>query len=431
MKYHIARRQQQASLSVPAWFDAMTANTWIEVAAGAARTDLPFNRRGNRLIDVDVGSGAWNGSNPSLQAILDAFGSAAVYQAYGELIVGNVGGHASREGNDMYGCDIRSETPQWRRLSNPSSSVNSTGATLSAWSDNTPKPPHGWWRMVCANDGRIWWPTMDAFRTNATPPNDDLQNADCWTYNRPQLGERPAAPVAANTAGLWTYRGLSYSGSVNSSSHKYGGAGSIYDSTRNQIWTFANFDVDGALCHRIDASYTGTSLVSSGFVTNFDPVQSGGRNRFGDMWGVHTPDSRDVLILGLADDSPGHPGEIAILNPASPGAFVYKAPTGTPVGMGGKKGAVYHNGAIYFWDEGFGANLGKLTVPANPLTDPSSAWTWSTVTPHASNTVTPSSFTGNSGTYGKFNKIDDMGNGQAAFVLVVEVDEPVWVFKPG
>src|SRR5262249_22603229 len=149
----------------------------------------------------------------------------------GELIVGNAGGHASRQGNDVYACPIRSDSPGWVRLSNPSTNVGTTGAVPSSLSDNTPKAPHGWWRAVYAN-GRVWWPTMDAYY----PDNVDVTT---WSFNRAGI---TTSPVAA-ASGVWARHGKCTNNPNDGSAAKFAAGGSTYDPVGNQIWTIPNYNV--------------------------------------------------------------------------------------------------------------------------------------------------------------------------------------------
>jgi hypothetical protein len=409
--------QQSGPGTAPEWFVAMPNKTWIEVAAGSGRSDLQSWQRGSRLADVDPGSGAW--SSAPFSAILTDFTGGSVDQDKGELIVGNAGGHASRQGNDMYACRIRSETPGWVRLSNPSSRAGTTGAVDSALSDNTPKAPHGWSRAVWGN-GRVWWPTMDAYWPDNT-------TADCWSFNRASLGN-PGQPVEA-TSGVWARHGKILSRAPDNSGLKFAGAGSTYDKVAKKVWTFANYDVYGQNAFAIDATYNGTNIMGDGAVRAYDahPTEN---LVFGGMWIVCAWDLR-VIIAMTATDSYTRPSTICVLDLNNPAAgFVYKGSTGS-VDTSSGRGAVYHKASrsILLWDEGFGANVKRLSVPVAPLTSASSEWVWSSVAPASSNRVQPSSASENAGTYGKFNIIEDMGNGQGALVLINRITEAVYVYK--
>jgi hypothetical protein len=390
--------------------------TWIELAGGAARSDLQSWQRGNRLTDVDIGVGPW--SSAPFSAILTDFTGGAADQDRGELIVGNAGGHASRQGNDVYACRLRSDSPGWVRLSNPSSNVGTNGAVPSSLSDNTPKAPHGWWRAVYAN-GRVWWPTMDAYY----PDNVDVTT---WSFNRAGI---TAAPAAA-ASGVWARHGKCTNNPNDGSAAKFAGGGSTYDPVGNYIWTIPNYNVYDHGIVRIDASYTGSDLLGSGSARTY-PVWTGENLTFGGKWAIVAWDLR-VLIAMTSATSTTRPNTICILDLNNPSSgFVYRNPSsGTPDTDFGR-GAVYHpaSRSVLLWGKGFGANPVKLSIPAHPLTDPNSAWAWSKVSPAAGSAVVPSDPANSSGSYGKFNIIQDMGDGRSALALVNAVTESVYVFK--
>ena len=86
---------------------------------------------------------------------------------------------------------------------------------------------------------------------------------------------------------------------------------------------------------------------------------------------------------------------------------------------------MYHkpSRAILCWD-GDGVNLRKLAIPASI----GSTWTWSRVSPASGNSVTPTAAETN-GTFGRFNIIEDMGNGQSALCVVNSTTGPTFVYK--
>jgi hypothetical protein len=75
-----------------------------------------------------------------------------------------------------------------------------------------------------------------------------------------------------------------------------------------------------------------------------------------------------------------------------------------------------------------GRDLRRLEIPTRPdgSFDPKGAFRYSTV-PGAGDVATTA--TNYRGTYGKFNIVEDMGDGQSALVLATDTNGPVLVYK--
>ncbi len=98
-------------------------------------------------------------------------------------------------------------------------------------------------------------------------------------------------------------------------------------------------------------------------------------------------------------------------------------------------GAVYHKASqsILLGDpKSLGGQLIRLRVPtrSDGTYDSGAQWMVTTVAP-ASGSANPVSGMkpANNGAWSKFNIIEDMGNGQSALVVCMEVDAPTYVYK--
>jgi hypothetical protein len=135
-------------------------------------------------------------------------------------------------------------------------------------------------------------------------------------------------------------------------------------------------------------------------------------------WAIVAHDLR-LLIIGCSQ------GFLNLVDLDTPTALVQKSTSGTPTAWALGVGAVYHpsSRAVFCWD-GYGTSLRKLKIPADPI---SGSWVWSEVTA-AGGGATPTASPA-AGAFGKFNIVDDMGNGQAALVVVNAIDEPTYVYR--
>jgi hypothetical protein len=324
------------------------------------------------------------------RSICDSWTGGCVNQAGGELMLAANGGHTEYGGNEVYACAMRTESPAWARLTNPSSTSGGNASRNSAgnYGDGTPRAVHGWHRCTFGN-GRLWYAGLDGMYT----PSGEWTTA-CYSFNRSTL--------------RWTYHGLGLA-TLGGDIDWQAGVGS-YDPIGNRVWSSsgAGANSNGVSVYSVDA---GSGAITTHNIIHGRQPRCGAIAHDLRVWILVNPYQNDIAILNLADPNAG---------------FEHTRPTGSPDAFSDGAGCVYHRAsrALLFWD-GYGANIRKLSIPPNPLTG---AYTWSQVAPASNNPVVPSG-PANEGTYGKFSIVEDMGNGQSALVLVNSTTGPVYVYK--
>src|SRR4029077_11508906 len=193
---------------------------------------------------------------------------------------------------------------------------------------------------------------------------------------------------------------------------------SAYDSVTDTIWgAYQYADSQGvwsinpntgvAVAHSISLTGTGIGQYGQGAiaVSKRAWVILGGNNAGAGLYVLNL----DNPTAGPNEGGWYHP---SITNPGS----------GPNLSANAGPGFVWHaaSGAFLCW-HGNGSSILKLKMNGDPFTG---TYTWSTITPASGNSVAPGSPDLN-GTWGRFNIISDMGNGQSALVLVNDVSGPV------
>jgi hypothetical protein len=379
---------ESAGSSAPAYFLAMTEKTWAAKAGSA----------GQRITDVAATGFGLEGA-PA--AICTAWTGGGVDQVRGELILAANGGHTDWEGNEVYAIPLKSETPAWVRLTDPSAvnDDNDIEHGTGAYSDGNIRSYHGYGRTVWG-DGKIWTQPEGMWKNGGRCTSQ-------WSFDRDSLGTGPF-PVSA-AAAPWTNHGEAmptWGGNLETQQGP-----SAYDRIDNIVWNIAHQGSNslGQSVWSVDCD-TGTAsrhALDLGDAGNGFPT-----------WAIVAHDLR-LLIIGCSQ------GFLNLVDLDAPTALVQKSTSGTPTAWALGAGAVYHqpSRAVFCWD-GYGTSLRKLKIPADPI---SGSWVWSEVTA-AGGGATPSSSPA-AGAFGKFNIVDDMGNGQAALVVVNAIDEPTYVYR--
>ena len=360
--------------TTPSWFASMPDKTWATPVNNTLNAVKPSNVYGNHA------------------AICSAWTGGTVDQERGEFTLAANGGHADYGGNEVYVCNLRTNSPSWQRASNPSIPDSGTLGTNTkgAYSDGRPSAVHGWNRCTSGN-GRIWYPGLDAEYPNP------YWSLACWSFDR--------------KTNDWTFHGIPPN-NTGGSFNWQAGIGS-YDRMTKTVWSICGYATqDGGYSYNTE---TNTFKVMPWYCPN----------NFGGGWGVIAHDLRVWILYSPQADS------IFVLpldtfDPSSDKPFSRPTISGNNTISGSGIGAVYHqpSRSVLLWN-GQGANIRKLAIPSNPLTG---TYVWSDVSPSASNTIIPSAAQVN-GTYGRFNLVEDMGNGQSALCLINSTTEPVYIYK--
>lgn len=430
-----------AASGAPAWFTSLVEKRW---------TAIP----GINTLNA-VSSGASLGFGGTFTDMTWAWTGGCVDQTRGELLFVANGGHANWAGNDVYACSIRSASPQWYRLTDPSPSsvitpvpCQSGSSTVSTsnlpagqghdpvgyaamYLDGRMRAVHGWHTVQFAN-GKAWYPTQ------ASPAGVGNSTSHAWSFNRNFAGI-PTAPGGsalawANNAGPWTWLGCS-DGSGTGSTQRGTSFGTAppaaLDPVSGKIWmahalqamrVWMSLDTATGTIQRsnvvnIYANNTGQDGRWAAVVT--DPT---GQDRYR-LWVAPAPDAGGLLVLNLKAADPYATAAWSVKTVSNLAAL-------TTAGLG----AVYHapSRSILLGDPRSltAGQIVKLQVPVNGdgTFNSSGVWAVSTITP-ALGSAAISVNGGNAGTWSKFNMIADMGNGQSCLVVCVETGSPTYAYK--
>ena len=394
---------------VPGWFKTMPEKTWAALSSNTLNSVRPN--------PVPRGSHS---------AICTAWTGGCVDQERGELILAANGGHADYFGNEVYAFSLRSETPRWVRLTDPTPSNLIRDDDVmrkepAANSDGRMRAVHGWHRC-CFGAGRVWYAYQDSYTDgggNSAPA--------IWSFDR----GFPGLPADVDGVALkhdggkgpWESHGL-IPGVAN-----FAGMGhAAFDRVSGRVWSF-NGAYSMNQFHAVD--------VASGDVQSWNFPSAPNRS-VAEMWAAVAHDMRiavvpnalgsSVLVLDLSNPGKG----LTEFVPGNPQNWDPKGLYDVPVGNHAPQyGAVYPQSSrsiLIHCPAMLGRDLRRLEIPTRPdgSFDPKGAFRYSTV-PGAGDVATTA--TNYRGTYGKFNIVEDMGDGQSALVLATDTNGPVLVYK--
>lgn len=387
--------------AAPAWFTGLAEKTWTKIATGT----------GQRLVDVSP-SPSLTIDGRTLDSLITSWTGGCVDQNRGEFVMAANGGHAAYAGNECYVCKVRTDTPRWYRLNDPTPAASvlfdppTSGVAQNA--DGRMRTVHNWHRMCFAN-GKVWHPSQDAYYS----PTNSVQGV--WSFDRDSFGDDPRAwPVAwANNPGPWRSYG------VVSSSGAFLGGPSAFDRVSGLIWSFGEQNPNTYPYWSVDTR-TGASRVYTG---------SAPFTHFGSQWAVVAHDLRILMVSDYASTN------IWVLNLDSPASGLVPRPS-----AGGQSniygfGGVYHkpSKAVLTYDpmKSSGGVIRKLQIPttSSGAYDPNGTFVWSSVAAASGSTTPATERSDYQGTYSKFNIIEDMGNGQSCLVLVTGVASYTYAYR--
>lgn len=360
----------------------MTPKTWATVASGGINTVNPN----------------FSGVPSDQSHVIDKWDGGA---AYGSKYWLTGGGHADYAGNDTYALELNATSPAWTRPVGPT--VDTSGGDQASngaanYADLAPRATHSQQRLV-ATPGKFWIAGMDNFSSSG-----GLDSSAVFYYD---------SSWHALGAQLTT-------GEFNAASFGWHGGVSVYDPTSDYIWMFAQqtgLDTDTCAV-LINATSQATRKVK-------------GYLPFSYCTGVCANDLRVILIAegggGLfAFDVSSLPANGATITRVSCPISGTSTPSWLPNVSADHGGMVYHKAsrAMLAWNNN-GANVVKIAIPANPL-DGVSNYTVTTITPDASNAVTPSAQSA-TGTFGRFNVVTV--GGIDCLVLTNAYTESTYVYR--
>ena len=403
--------------TAPTWFLNMPDQTWTAIAGGAGYGAAYQN--GARAADVGP-----SGGTPA--AIVSAWNGAMVDQSLGEFQMAAQGGHSDYGGNEVYVCQITAAVPGWVRLCDPTP-TSAQGPTVTTkntdfpYADGRVRAGHTYNNQVAAN-GIIWKPCVPA-------QYDSTEDTSCiYYFNRASLNGQTLPVPYTSSPWIDTHvLGMASWSGGNIGSGPVEGGSAVYDRFTGNIWQMLVAGVNGS--GQGVYSFTTTNLSSVTATQWPFGLGSGSGVRWGALaYGLRNATDSGVWIV-FDNGSGGRLLLADLQNPSSNphGALTVATMSGSFPAFTYGGGAVYHaaSRAVLVWDNS-GANIVKVAVPVTaPLTG---TYAISTVTPSASNAVTPSAANSN-GTYGRFNIIEDMGNGQSALVVYNDITQPIYVYK--
>ena len=390
----------------PEWFLALPERTWSTIAGGS----------GQRIVDrLPSPVPHSEGFPDSPASITTAWTGGSVDQARGEyLLVGN-GGHADYPGNEGYALALRTATPTWRRLSDPT--PNSVIGTLTnegngSYSDGRPRAMHS--TFQCYGDGRVWFALQNSVSSGGGGTINRVV-----AYNREGLGAGSSPLPYTSGMGPWeTYGQIPNVGDL--SSMIFGV--SAFDRVGHKVWGLGGNSANLTRYWSIDT--TGTR----GTIKFYQANQSFGH------WGGWVAVAHDLRILVAGDHLRNTITVLDLTKAGQAGDWTQVSNvTGSGYFAGGSGGAyVPASRSIAIGQpKSLGGSFYRLKIPTKvqngtTVYDPAGQWQWSLINPGGAQMTAPN---GNSGTYSKWQVVEDMGNGQSALVVVTDISGPTYVYR--
>jgi hypothetical protein len=409
--------------SAPAWFVNTPDGTWTKIAGS----------QGQRIVDVlpsPVPNSGLSGEDP--QSLVTAWAGASMEQARGEYMFIAGGGHADYPGNEGYALSLRSATPAWRRISDPTPNSHLTALTSTngvlTYNDGRPRADHtsGWptW-----GDGRVWFPAQSAATSGGGSASPGV-----YSYNRDSLGNATTPMPHSDNGGSvnpWmthgTIPGMENAGA--NGSFTFGCA--VFDRVNHYVYGLSGFGYDRTMFYYWRTKTSGSSIgvVDHCFTAN-------GGNPFANaLWAAC---AYDLGIIVMGDGSPNQ--RIIVLDLTKVGQSGDWTPITNVSGSGyfgpTMKGCganyIVANNTIGIGDPfAIGGKIYRLQIPTKVVNgakvyNSSGQWAWTSFSPGG---VQPVPSPRDVGTYTKFNLIEDMGNGQSAFVYCGDINGATYVYK--
>lgn len=384
----------------PSWFVEMPERAWATPVGNTVSSVFAENTGGSSV------------------GVVNAYTGAAIDQDYGEMILPANGGHTDYAGNEVYRCVIRSETPSWFRVTEPSNpDSNDDGGSSMQYADGNPRSAHGWYKHIGGN-GKVYLAGTTGVWQKGR------QSTAVHMFDRASLGANPGTLSAA--AAPWRYLGLGITdpNALNAmgSNVDWQGGPCAYDKVNRKIWSAPRYNVNSAP-QPYFAINTITDTIERPVVPYPNGRISGAETAY---WSVVAHDL-GVWIVASTGLS-----QFSIMDVNNPQAgFQKKVTTTGAFTTDNRAGAVYYkdsSGArwILTWVQDAGLTVRKCSVPANPLTSTPADWVWSD---YITAGVPPANNSRMVGVHSKFNIIDDMGDGRPALVCLTDSSGPVYVNK--
>jgi chitodextrinase len=324
-------------------------------------------------------------------------GGCDVNQATKEILVGPGGGHADYDGNGHYGLPLANASPAWRQVRSHSVSSNRSDFTCT-YADGQPRSPHSF-------DSCVWVPGINKYFL--------CQFAGLW-----EDGQNGGRVFEFNeTTGLWIARAYQPGAGPSTGviDDKTNGV-SRYDPYTGLIWNMPCVDPPWTFD---PVSFATVQKGPNRHALNF--VVTGCLAPEHRCFVIYKPSTGAIRTYNLDTDTYSTP------------TISGTGPTQTAAGMR------WHSPSDAFLAWGHSTNRQNLYMFAPPVPFTfGGTWTWTQVTPDASNTITPP----NIGTYGdardrihgRVALVKDLGGTRVdALSVVLRTDGPASIYrlKPG
>lgn len=397
--------------SAPAWFTSQAERTWVQIAGGSGMSESW--QQGSRIFDVKPDPMPPGGDG--INAVHNNWTGGCASQASGEYYLPAQGGHSGYYGNEIYALALREAKPSWKRIWGPTPNTQIQTTNLgynppnTSHADGSPRPTHGWFYQICDSKSRIWH-----IGAGYASPGGEW-GTTLYSIDRNNLG-----------AG-WTFHGRlwpSIPGGRPGSTFGFQSGPCAYDRSRQIMWVGAEFATNDAVA-KVDlaaALAAGPQSQTTGPAVPGRTIVNEAYTGLNNAWSVVLHDRASLWVVGRPSSS-----QLWILDPSNPSVgFQERATSGSGSWSRGC-GAVYvaAHKRIYVGGTETGAVVRYLTVPTDPL---NGTWTWTTLT-NGAGSATPTPGYQYNGTFSKLQVIEDMGNGQAALVLMSNVQGPSYVYK--
>ena len=409
-----------APSTAPTWWAddvAFPPGTWKAIASvGTLDTAKP-----NPVAQVAAVPG-FTGSAGFI-TMAEAWTGGGVDQTRNEFLLVANGGHADYPGNEAYGLNLMTQTPAWRRISDPTPNnvMDATGVQNGdyKWSDGRCRAMHN---CNCNFiDGRMWYPMLNSLTNGAG--NGDGSKIAAWDRNNAAILTANSTNTPwTNDPGPWQFWNTNLTG-MSTQALAFGN--SCVDKVRHRIWEVSNYGSTGGT----DWWWISTQGATLGQMTGFY-----GYTYTVPCWVVCAHDL-GIIVMGDAGNQKFHVLNIATNTWSAPtnisgtGYFLTTNPAT------GHDGAVYvqanHSIAVGHPNAGWlGKTIYKLAIPMlGGNYNPTGQWTWTQITPStgADPASTPAwkAHEVNSA----FNIVENMGDGRSAFVFVAHTQAPTYVYK--
>jgi hypothetical protein len=356
-----------SNVSAPTWFTALGHKQWAQPVTNTIQDVL------DPLANIANASGG-NHGNSGPSSIITSWVGAICDQSTGEIGLGGNGGHMDYLGNEVYSVGMRTNSPVWVRRRNATASPLADSAPHPQWSDGRPCSDHTGDYCVAAN-GK--WLKCGLGAGNFD--NCILENY-WWSYD-PSVDD-------------WTYLGNGYATNPDG----YGiSSSTVYDASRDQIIKCIA-SPSSATCVRMYSVSTCAQVDSVPVTLTAGTVSAA------------LDSTNDVLLVRVYGSATCYAIDLSTKVVAT-----FSASGTGPTDQTAKLHWHAPSGAFVTWDGAQG--LLKLTPTVSGGNYTGAAW--SSVAGGGGVTL-PSNMGAalSGGMYSKVQLINDMGNGDAALVIV-------------